>query len=143
MNACVANGARLILRSLVVRRPDGQVGRKVRRRRVALQADRVHVGAVQQPWIRSAVRSVASGAPFGLDHRVLIHKRPGRLGVALGANRILLRRRPQSLLAKRAMRVVAIGALYQSLFHFVMERHGELRLHVGVALETELWLFGF
>lgn len=143
MNAGVANGARLILHRLVVRRPHRRIRRKVRRRRMALEADRVDVGAVQQPWIRSAVRGVACGTPFGLDDRVLIDKRPGRLGVTLGANRILLRRRPQAFLAERAMRVVAIGALHQSLFHLVMERHGELRLHVGMALEAEHRLSGF
>jgi len=38
------------------------------------------------------------------------------------------------------VRIVAVGALDQSFFHFVMERHVELRLRIGVALEAELWL---
>lgn len=109
---------------------------------MALQANRIHIGSVQQPRIRPAVRRVACSAALGLDHRVLIHKRAGRLRVALGAHRVLLRGTHKALPSKGAVRVVAVGALYQSLFHFVMEGHGELRLDISVALETKLRLSG-
>ena len=91
MNACVAGGASLILRRLVVRRSDRLARRKVRRRRVALQTERVHARAINQPRIRSAVREVTGCAALRLDHEVLIHKRPCGLAVALGADRIHLR----------------------------------------------------
>jgi hypothetical protein len=35
------------------------------------------------------------------------------------------------------VRIVAIRALDQALFHLVMEGHGKLRLDVCVALETK------
>jgi hypothetical protein len=38
------------------------------------------------------------------------------------------------------MRIVAIRALHQAFFHFVMEGHVELRLGIGVALEAKLGL---
>ena len=38
------------------------------------------------------------------------------------------------------MWIVAVGALHQPFLHLVMERHIELRLDVGVALEAKLRL---
>jgi len=38
------------------------------------------------------------------------------------------------------MGIVAIGTLHKTFFHLVMERHVELGLGVGMALEAELWL---
>ena len=101
---------------------------------------RVYGRAIEQPRIRSAVREVAGRAAFGLDDIVLIDKRPGCLGVALGADRIHLRRGTKILLVECAVRIVAVGALHQSFFHLVMEGHVELRLGVGVALEAEFRL---
>jgi hypothetical protein len=140
VNAGVANGARLILLVLVVRRADWKTGGEIRRRGVALQANRVHVRSIQQTRIRTTVRRVAGNAAFGLDHIVLIHKRSSRFGVALGADRILLRSRLEALAPKRSVGVVAVGALDQAFLHLVMERHIELRLDIGVALETQLRL---
>src|SRR5579863_5669962 len=74
VNARVANGAGLVLRRLVVSRPERLAGGKVRRRRVTLQADSVNVRAIQQARIRSPVGEVAGGAAFGPDHVVLIDK---------------------------------------------------------------------
>jgi len=107
---------------------------------VALQADRVHRGAIEQAGIWSAVRRVACRATLGLDDGVFVYKRTGRFSVALGADRIHLRGGSQVLPAKRPMRIMAVSALDQALFHLVMERHVELRLDVGVALEAQLRL---
>ena len=140
MNALVAYGARLILHRLIMRRSNRQAGRIVGRRRVALQADRVDRGAIQQSRVRSAVREVACSAALGLDNRVLVDKRSGRFRMALGADRIHLRGRAQILPAEGSVRVVAVRALNEAFFHLVMERLVELRLDVGVALEAELRL---
>jgi hypothetical protein len=83
---------------------------------------------------------MACDATLGLDHVVLVDKWACGLGVALGADRILLRARLQALLVERPVGIVAIGALDESLFHFVMEGHVELRPGIGVALEAELRL---
>ena len=88
----MADGARLILLVLVMGRADGKAGREVRRRRVALQAKRVHIGRVQHAGIGCPMWRVAAGAALGLHHRVLVDVWSGRLRVALGAYRILLRR---------------------------------------------------
>ena len=140
MNARVADCARLILHRLVVRWSDRLSRREVRRRRMALKANRVHIGAVQQARIRSAVRRMAGRAAFRLYHIVLVNEWSRRLAVALGADRIHLRRCTQILLIERAVRIVAIGALHQAFFHFVVERHVELRFRFGVALIAKFGL---
>jgi hypothetical protein len=107
---------------------------------VALQADGIHIGAIEQARIRPSVRGVAGSAAFGLHHVMLVDKWSGCLRMALGANCILLRGRLQPLPSEGSMGIVAIGTLDQPLFHLVVEGHGELRLDVRVALETEHWL---
>ena len=106
---------------------------------MALQADRVYRGAIEQTRIRSAVREVASDAAFGLDDRVLISKRSALFRVALGAHGIHLRRGAEVFFVEGAVRIVAVRAVDQPLFHLVMEGLIELRLRVGVALEAEAW----
>ena len=107
---------------------------------MALQADRVYCGAIEQARVRSAVREMACDAAFGFDDRMLISKRSAFFHVALGADQVLLRRGAEVLLVKCSVRIVAIGALDQPFLHFVMEGHVELRLGVGVALEAEVGL---
>jgi len=133
----VAHGARLVLRRLVVGRPLRLCGCEVHRWRMALQADRVHIGAIEQPGIRAAVREVARRAAFGLDDRVLIHKRTGCLVVALRADRILLRRGPQSLSSEGSVRVMTVGAAHRPFLDPMVVGHRELGLDVGVALVTK------
>ena len=58
---------------------------EIRRRQVALQANRVHIGLNQQVGIRSPVRDVACSATFRADRGVPIDERAGRRGVAFGA----------------------------------------------------------
>jgi len=132
----VANDARLVLRRLIVEGRNARGG-KVWRRRMALHAQCVHVGPVEQARIRPAVRRVAGSAAFRLHNVMLINERTSRFGVALDANGVLLCGGLESLFLESAVRVVAIGALHQPLIHFVMEGHGELRLDVGVALIAE------
>lgn len=86
------------------------------------------------------MRHVTTQTTSRLDHRVLIYKRPGRIGVALGADRILIRGSEQLAILKRSMRIVAVRALHQPLDDLVVEGHVELRLHVAMAGETKLRL---
>jgi hypothetical protein len=110
---------------------------------MALQANGVDVGAIQQAGIRSTVREMTSGATFGLYNVVLIRKWTGCFGVALRADGIHLRGRPEIFGVERAVRIMAVGALHQAFFHLVMEWHIELRFRLGVATEAEFWLRGF
>lgn len=107
---------------------------------VALVAQRVDGWHVQQAGVLGTVRSVASQTPLGLDRDVFIDERPARLGVALGADRVLVGRGLQVVGLEGAMHIVAIAARDQAFLHFVVERHIERRLSVGVALEAERWL---
>ena len=59
---------------------------------VALVAERVDGRHVQQAGVLGTVRSVASQTPLGLDRGMFIDERSARLGVALGADRVLVGR---------------------------------------------------
>src|ERR1035437_6143321 len=83
------------------------------------------------------MREVTGSAALGPHHRMFVDKRPRGLGVALHARGILLRGGLQALLLKAAVRIVAVGALDQAFVYLVVERHGELRLDVGVASEAK------
>jgi len=107
---------------------------------VALVAERGDGRHVQQAGVLGTVRSVASQAPLGLDRDVFIDERPARLGVALGADRVLVGRGLHVVGPEGAVHVVAIAAHDQAFVHLVVERHIERRLSVGVALEAELRL---
>src|SRR6202167_5795199 len=104
---------------------------------VALVAERGDGRHVQQAGVLGTVWSVASHTPLGLDRDVFIDERPARLGVALGADRVLVGRGPHAVGSKGAVHVVAIAAQDQAFVHLVVERHIERRLSVGVALEAE------
>ena len=104
---------------------------------MALVAERGDGRHVQQAGVLGTVRSVASQTPFGLDRDVFIDERPARLGVALGTDRVLVGRGLHVVGSEGAVHVVAIAARDQAFVHFVVERHIERRLRVGVALEAE------
>jgi hypothetical protein len=63
--------------------------------------------------------------------------------MAFGADRVLIDRGPNIVIAKRAVRIVAIGALDQALIDLVMKGHIEAWFDIGVALEAESWLADF
>src|SRR5580658_4775795 len=110
-------------------------------RAMALVAQRVDVRHVQQPGVLRAMRSVAPQAALRLDRSVLVHEWPAGLGVALGADRILIGSRLQVVVPEGAVNVVAVAAFDQPFVHLVVKRHIERRLGVSVALKTEHWLW--
>ena len=107
---------------------------------MTLVAQLVHAGHSQQAGVLRAMRSVARQASFRLDRRMFIHKGPTILHVALGAYRIQIGGRPDVVVPERSVDIVAVAALQQAFVHLVMEGHVEGRLHVGVALITEIGL---
>src|ERR1700683_802052 len=113
------------------------VNRVVSYAAVALVAERVDGRHVQKAGVLGTVRSMASQTPLGLDRDVFIDERPARLGVALGADRVLVGRGLQVVGSEGAVHVVAIAARDQAFVHLVVERHIERRFSVGVALEAE------
>jgi len=120
------------------RRPRAHsVNRVVSYAAVALVAKRVDGRHVQQAGILGTVRSVASQTPLGLYRDVFIDERPARLGVAPGADRVLVGRGLQIVGSEGAVHVVAIAARDQAFLYLVVKRHIERRLSVGVALEAE------
>jgi len=104
---------------------------------VALVAELVDIGNIQQPCILRPVRCVAAKATFPLHRSVFEHKWPARLRMTLGADSILIRGGPYIVVAKGAMNVVAVTALDQAFIHLVMERLCKRRLDVRVARVAE------
>ncbi len=96
------------------------------RRRVALQAKQIDVAQLQHVRIWSAVGQMARLASIHLHGRVLKHKRSLLVDVALEADCVLRGGSPHLVRLHRAVYVVAIGALDQTLIHSMMKRHVEL-----------------
>jgi len=87
------------------------VNRRGSDRTVALVAQRIHIGHVQEPRILRAMWSVTPKTALGLDHGMLVNKRPTCLRVALGADRILIGSGLEIVIAEGAMWIVAVGTL--------------------------------
>jgi hypothetical protein len=139
MNVGVAAGTRRQLR----RSCTHPVNRAGRNGAMALVAKGVDLRHVQQAGILRTMRRVASQAAFGLDRGVLEDEWPARLGVALGANLILIGGRPEVVVPECAVWIMAVGAAHEPFIHLVMERHVEGRFYIGVALKAERGLRSF
>ena len=86
------------------------------------------------------MRRVARDTALSFDHRMLKGEWPCGLGVALGADRVLIGSRLQLLGFECAMRIVTVAAGQQPFIDLVMERLRERRFHFGVAGVAELRL---
>jgi len=107
---------------------------------VALQAQQIDVAHAQHVRVGSAVRNVAGRAAFDLHGLVLEDKRSLFVSVAGEANRVLCGRRAHLLRSRRAVRIVAIGALHQAFVHPMVKGHFELRFLLQMAGVAKLWL---
>jgi hypothetical protein len=116
---------------------------RIRRRKMALLANRVDVAANQKARIWAAVGNVTCRATFGLDYSVFKREWPGCSEVTICAVGVLPMGRCRRPLLQCTVRIVAIGALNQTLFHFVVKWHRELRLDVCMTLEAKLFLRNF
>jgi hypothetical protein len=111
-----------------------------RDRAMALVAQLVDIRNIQQPRVLRAVRGVAAKATLCFYRGMFEYKRSARLGMALGTDSVLIRGRPDVVVAKGAMNIMAVTALDQPLIHFVMKRLRERRLHIRVTGITKLGL---
>jgi len=107
---------------------------------MALVAQRVDVGHIQQPGVLRAMRRVAREATLSLDDRMLIHERPTCFHVALRTDRILIGGGFEVVVPKGAVGVMAIAALDHAFVHLVVKGHVERWLYVGVTLEAQVRL---
>lgn len=89
------------------------------------------------------MRCVAGYAALGLDHRVLKGKWACSLGMALGADGILIGSGLQLLAIEGAMRIMAVAASHKPFIHFVVERLSERRPYLRVAGVAKLGLGHF
>lgn len=80
---------------------------------------------------------MTKGTSLRLDRGMFIDERPERIYVALGTDGVLSRTQMDHLWLKRAMGVVAIGALNQPFRNPVVKGLHKCRINVGMALITE------
>ncbi len=139
VNRDVAKGARLEETCLVVEgRRAGSAAEA--RRRVALQAEQVHVAHFQHVRIGAAMDDMARLASVRFYRRMLVNKRPMLVGMTLETNLILRGGQTNLLCQFRAVGIVAVAALNQAFVDPMMKRHGELRLLLKVARIAHLRL---
>ena len=136
VNGPMAHGARLVLLRLVMRRPD----RSLRGEGVALQAEQVDLADPQQPRIGGAMRGVAAGTALGLHRDMLVNEGPLLISMALVANEVPARKRPDLTHGACPVDAVAVAALDQPLLYAMMKWLGKVRLRRGVAAVTQLGL---
>lgn len=86
----VAHGACLVLSGLVVGRRYTR-GREIIGNDMALQAERIHIAAGQQAWIRRSMRGMAGGATLRLYRGMFEDEWPSGLRMAFHAHRVLMR----------------------------------------------------
>lgn len=114
MNLAVAVCAGDVLSGLVMHRPSllrNGIGKRFQvGRRVAAEAQRVQIADVEQARVGRPVRRMARDAALGLDHGMLKDKWTCGLGMALGADCVLIGSRLQLLAFEGAMRIVTIAA---------------------------------
>ena len=104
---------------------------------MALVAQLIDIRHIQQAGVLRSVGRMAGEAAFSPDSSVLVNERSTRLGVALGADRVLIRSDLEIGGLERAMDVMAVVARHEAFIHLVVEGHRELRLDAGVAAIAE------
>jgi hypothetical protein len=100
---------------------------------MALIAQLVDVGYVQQSSVLRAVWCVAGHASFGSYSSVLVDKGSARLCMALRADGILISRRLDVVVSECSMCVMAVAALHDAFIHLVVEGHVKCRLDLCMA----------
>jgi len=103
---------------------------------MALLANGVDLGAIEQVRTQAAMRKVARRAAFGLYRGMFIHKRPGDFRVAFRADDVFLRGRPLEIFSEGAMRFMTIRAQDYPLFHPMRGGDVECGLLVILALKA-------
>jgi hypothetical protein len=115
----MTSGAGLVLICLVM---EGGRARssEIHRGRVALQTERIHVAACQQPEVRGTMRKVAGSATFRLEWWMFIDKRTCCFGVAFRADSVLVRGSLEEFVVESTMWIVAVAAGQKAFVNLVM-----------------------
>lgn len=145
----VAERARLLLRRVLGVHDRESRPRRVTEggRRVALQAQEIHVAVLQHVRIGAPMRNVAGGTTLDFDGGVRENERPLLIGVAFEAAIVagvagadLTDEMIGLPVSRRSVLVMAISAFNQSLVHTMTKRHIELGALLQVASVTKLRL---
>lgn len=109
---------------------------------MALDAECIDIGHVQQSGVLRAVRRMARGTALDLYRRMFESKWTACIQVALGADCILIGSGAQLIVAECAVGIVAVRAFHQPFIHTVMEGLRKGRFYIGMAAIAKLRLFG-
>jgi hypothetical protein len=120
VNSRVAQNAGRELRRLIMEGRHGHRYGGGQDRRVAFEADLVHLWTAQQVWVGRAVRIMTSRASLFFDRRMLEDKWSGRIHVALRANQSLPGSGSQIVRRERPMRIMAIRTGHESFVDAVV-----------------------
>ncbi len=107
---------------------------------VALQTEQIDVAHPQHVRIRATMGNMAGRTAFDLYRLMLEDERSLFVGMAGKADGILRRRSSHLPRANRAVWIVAIRTLHQSLIHAMAKWHLELRFLLQMAGVTKLGL---
>ena len=129
-----------ILRVLIMLWSSRLNGSDVMRHAVTRQTELIYCAESQQSWISRAVRCMAGHAAFSFQRRVLISEWPLFVCMTLNASCIAAGGQARLFKFETAVRVMTIAATHRTFHYFVMEGHGERRLHFAVATEAKLWV---
>jgi len=129
----MAQCASLILSRLVVSR----ASRSLEGERVALQAQQIHLTDAQQPRIGRTVRRMAAGATLGLHRYMFVNERTLFVGVTFEADSVSLRHSLNLAQRGRAMHVVAITTLNQSLINAMVKWFRKVSFGSDVAAKAK------
>ena len=107
---------------------------------MTLQAEQVHIAALQEPRIRRTVGGVASNAAFSLDGGMFPGEGTSLVSMAVEADHVLCGGGTQLVLHKAAVLVVAVTAGNQAVVHPMVKGLGEVRLNFKMAAVTQIRL---
>ena len=137
MDGRVTHCASLILGCLVMRGPI----RPLRGKRVALQAQQIHLADPQQARVCGTMGRVATTAAFCFDWHMLVDKWSPGICVALGAYCVSAGQGFHLAQGCGAMRVMAVTAVNQAFIYAVVIRLGKIGLRRSVAAVALFRLF--
>jgi len=138
VNLDVTGRAVGILRVLIMLWSSRLNGSDVMRHAVTGQTELIDCAEPQQSWISRAVWCMAGHTTFSFQRGVFISERSLFVRVTFYASCIAAGGQARLFKFETAMRVMTIAATHRTFHDFVMEGHGEGRLHFAVATEAKL-----
>src|SRR5689334_14494938 len=143
MNLDMTSRAARVLRVLVVRWTSRLVCSDAVVHAVTRQTQMIDGADLEHSWVSRSMRNVTGDAAACLHRRMFEIEWTLLVGMALNARRVSADCQSRLLQLKTTVWVVTVAAAHGALEHLVVGRHRELMFHLGVTVQTELWLARF